>query len=315
MWSVCREPGEAGTGIIACDTTNSTGDADLSNISKLKENCLYLHFYDDFRWHLPQCQILCIQNLVNPLILVHLRKQLISNLKTCTLTCNTDFLMISTASWCISPSKLCPFIAMIRSPMWIRPSLSAGPPGVIDFTKIPKSKALVLSPPTIVIPVPTDASFSNSTTITCLSWLFSAVLGGNSPVKNEKHSNCHWSVWVRFCIFLSLKLEWETKKRIPFENTPRRCIPIQSISQETFHWNTHRNVCDLVTFDLDLQTWPRYPSTWPTYWNSSPYVCPFGCESGNRQTDTHTDDVKTITPDTSQTWGVINPEAFSEKGR
>ena len=32
-----------------------------------------------------------------------------------------------------------------------------------------------------------------------------------------------------------------------------------------------------------------------------PYVCPFGRESGN----THTDDVKSITPDTSQTWGVI----------
>ncbi len=41
-----------------------------------------------------------------------------------------------------------------------------------------------------------------------------------------------------------------------------------------------------LTYDLDLQTWPRYPSTWPTYRNYSLYVCPFGRESGNTQTDT-----------------------------
>ena len=38
------------------------------------------------------------------------------------------------------------------------------------------------------------------------------------------------------------------------------------------------------------------------------YVRPFSRESGNTHThthtDRHTDDVKTITPDTSQTWGV-----------
>ena len=43
-----------------------------------------------------------------------------------------------------------------------------------------------------------------------------------------------------------------------------------------------------LTYDLDLQTWLRYPSTWPTYRNSSLYVCPFSRESGNTQTHTHT---------------------------
>ncbi len=95
------------------------------------------------------------------------------------------------------------------------------------------------------------------------------------------------------------KLILKKKKRICFENTPH-CIPYSwffSSSmcgiielRETFHWDTHWNVFDLVTLtiDLDLQTWPRYPSTWPTCRNSSPYICPFGHESGNRQTDTHT---------------------------
>ena len=41
-----------------------------------------------------------------------------------------------------------------------------------------------------------------------------------------------------------------------------------------------------LTYDLDLETWPRYPSTWPTYRNPSLYVCPFGRESGNTQTHT-----------------------------
>ncbi len=46
---------------------------------------------------------------------------------------------------------------------------------------------------------------------------------------------------------------------------------------------------DLVTFtfDLDLWTWPRYPSTWPTRRISGLYVCPFIQESGNTHTHTH----------------------------
>ena len=76
-----------------------------------------------------------------------------------------------------------------------------------------------------------------------------------------------------------------------------------------------------LTYDLDLQTWPRYPSTWPTYRNSSLYVCPFGRESGNRYTHRQTHDVKIIRPDTSQTRGVITladlpdlcPLKFSQK--
>ena len=55
-----------------------------------------------------------------------------------------------------------------------------------------------------------------------------------------------------------------------------------------------------LTYDLDLWTWPRYPSTWPTHQRSGLYVCPFSRESVHRQTDrhthTHTDYVKTITP-------------------
>ncbi len=45
-----------------------------------------------------------------------------------------------------------------------------------------------------------------------------------------------------------------------------------------------------LTYDLDLWTWPRYPSTWPTHQKSGPYVCPFSRESGNTHThtDTHT---------------------------
>ncbi len=52
-----------------------------------------------------------------------------------------------------------------------------------------------------------------------------------------------------------------------------------------------------LTYDLDLRTWPRYPYTWPPCQNSSLHVCLLGHESGNRQTN----NVKTITPDMSQT--------------
>ncbi len=34
-----------------------------------------------------------------------------------------------------------------------------------------------------------------------------------------------------------------------------------------------------LTYDLDLRTWARYPSTWPTCQNAGLYVCPFGRES------------------------------------
>ena len=55
-----------------------------------------------------------------------------------------------------------------------------------------------------------------------------------------------------------------------------------------------------LAYDLDLWMWPRYPSTWSTHQKSGPYICLFGRESGNiqthRQTDRHTDDVKTSSP-------------------
>ncbi len=38
-----------------------------------------------------------------------------------------------------------------------------------------------------------------------------------------------------------------------------------------------------LIYDLDLLTWPRYPSTSPPYQNSDPYVCPF-----TRESETHT---------------------------
>ena len=43
-----------------------------------------------------------------------------------------------------------------------------------------------------------------------------------------------------------------------------------------------------LTSDLDLWTWPRYPSTWHSSQNSTLYVCPFSRESetdGRTQTD------------------------------
>ena len=58
-----------------------------------------------------------------------------------------------------------------------------------------------------------------------------------------------------------------------------------------------------LSYDIDLITSPRYPSAWPPYPNSSLYVCLFCHNSetdGWTHTQSHTDDVKTITPDISQ---------------
>ncbi len=41
-----------------------------------------------------------------------------------------------------------------------------------------------------------------------------------------------------------------------------------------------------LTYDIDLQTWPRYPSYWPPRQKSSLYVCPFSQDS---ETEPHTD--------------------------
>ena len=62
------------------------------------------------------------------------------------------------------------------------------------------------------------------------------------------------------------------------------------------------------TYDRDLQTWPQHPSIWPPYQNSRLYICPFGWGSEtDSRPDTHreTHNVKTITPITSETWGVM----------
>ena len=80
----------------------------------------------------------------------------------------------------------------------------------------------------------------------------------------------------------------------------------------------------LSEFNGSSQCWPHDLDLWPmtlTYKadlnilpldlhakKSSPYVCPFGRESGNRHTHTdrrQTHDVKTITPDTSLLWGEL----------
>ncbi len=85
------------------------------------------------------------------------------------------------------------------------------------------------------------------------------------------------------------------KKHIGFENTPRRSCTVVFLS----HF-LGRSIDDLqrhfigmqgkafftswpwhLTYALNLWTWPRYPSTWPTYKQSDLYVCPFGRESGN----------------------------------
>ncbi len=58
--------------------------------------------------------------------------------------------------------------------------------------------------------------------------------------------------------------------------------------------------------DLLLVPWPRYHSTWPGKSQVCIlYVCQFyrDCET-NRQTDTQTEDLKTITPIKSEMWGV-----------
>ncbi len=59
------------------------------------------------------------------------------------------------------------------------------------------------------------------------------------------------------------------------------------------HQDTPLNHFDLVilTHDLDLWVWPRYPSTWPAYQKSGPYVRLLHHESGNslnRRTDVQT---------------------------
>ncbi len=108
------------------------------------------------------------------------------------------------------------------------------------------------------------------------------------------------------------------KKCIHFENT-LRCNPTSHIPGFLL-WQAHRQLAEVngmshlfltswpwpLTYILDLRTWPTYPSTWPSCQKSSPYVCMFGRES---ETDTHThaqtDNAKTITPITSETWGVM----------
>ena len=63
-----------------------------------------------------------------------------------------------------------------------------------------------------------------------------------------------------------------------------------------------------LTYDLDIWTWPRYPSTWlDVHAKIQVYMSVCSARIARRthiQTDTQTHDVKTITPITSETWGV-----------
>ncbi len=96
----------------------------------------------------------------------------------------------------------------------------------------------------------------------------------------------------------NISINVNKKKHICFENTPRR-IPTSRISkfplwQDTGWHRQRQRVIRLsevngtsewtfltswpwpLTYDLDLPTWARYPSTWPPCKNSSLYVCSFG---------------------------------------
>ncbi len=73
--------------------------------------------------------------------------------------------------------------------------------------------------------------------------------------------------------------------------TPNAAVFLTVILLSQFSWRHSVKIpsetfFDLVILTFDLWPWPRYPFTWLTCRNSSPYVCPFGCESGSRQTDT-----------------------------
>ncbi len=100
----------------------------------------------------------------------------------------------------------------------------------------------------------------------------------------------------------SIRMYWPIqlqKKHRCFENTPRLISShIPQLLSWHLHWwipassaigNPEKKIFLTwwpwpLTYDLDLQTWPTYPSTWPTWRNSGLFVCPFGCESGNTHT-------------------------------
>ena len=105
--------------------------------------------------------------------------------------------------------------------------------------------------------------------------------------------SCYWKLVLKQCV--------------RFENTPHR-IPPSSIT-EFLLWQVHRHGSqksreqNLVTLTFDL--WPRYPSTGHPCQNSSLYVRLFSGESEtDGQIHRQTDDAKTITSITSETWGV-----------
>ena len=109
----------------------------------------------------------------------------------------------------------------------------------------------------------------------------------------------------------SMKLHTLWKHPVPYLYSRfLSCFLVISIDEvvnelhEPFHWKANEKVfwpCDndiILTYDLDLQAWPRYSSTWFTCRNSGPYVCLLGQENGDTRSHTHKDthNVKTITP-------------------
>ena len=104
--------------------------------------------------------------------------------------------------------------------------------------------------------------------------------------------------------------------------TPR-VVSVQSYSSVAFlappSMKSHfiempiKSVFDLVTltFDLDLWTWPKYPSHWPPCQKFSLSVCLFTGYSGNRLTHTHTHtlthDVKITLKIPAHRWPIAEP--------
>ncbi len=99
-------------------------------------------------------------------------------------------------------------------------------------------------------------------------------------------------------VFLSFLLLPGSQKSMECPNAHGMSMECPNVT--LWHWP--------FTYDRDLQTWPQHPSIWPPYQNSRLYICPFGWGSEtDSRPDTHreTHNVKTITPITSETWGVM----------
>ena len=144
----------------------------------------------------------------------------------------------------------------------------------------------------------------------------------------EIHSHCKkqtcWKTAKQFWQFRHLStIPLCKKKCIRFENTPRR--------GPTIHIWCRMYSVSYTIGNPEKCYWPSDLGLWPMTSNFEPDldILPLDlntkiqvCMSVRlamrvvlyRHTDTHIDDVKTITPDTSQTWGVIMDRLFMAPG-